>query len=150
MGRSSWSAPRCTAMTSSAIASATPVGIGADLEQPEVPSLGALAEARHSHYVGLCARPFVNDARQFLVAQVARAEGAHSRASEARPMMPSVRKASASPAIRPPPISDMLSMSAGARVSLRFMVEFQSEEKMPPTPYQSAVGNSTKPPRLEA
>src|SRR5207249_10395736 len=127
---------------------AQPVGIGADLEQPQVPSLRALADARDAHQVRMGASPTLHDMRQFLVAQITVAK--HQRARDASPMIPNVRRARASPAIRPPPISDMLSMSAGARVSLRFMVAFQSQEKMPPTPYQSAVGNSTKPPRLEA
>src|SRR5581483_10335151 len=104
------------------------------------------ADARQPDEFRMRARPLVHDARQLFVAQVAAAEVAHL-ASDSRPMMPSVRKAIASPAIRPPPISDMLSMSAGASSLLRSrrcVAQLQREEKMPPTPYQSAVGNSTK------
>src|SRR6266850_5904078 len=139
------------------------VGISSDLEQPEVASLDALADAFHAHERGIRARPVLDDARQLFVAEVAGAEWTHGNsgsgphyfeASERSPMMPSARKASASPAMRPPPTSDVVSMSCGWPLSLpalvRATVHCQIDEKMPPNPYQNAVGNSTKPPRLDA
>src|SRR5205823_11615323 len=98
---------------------------------------------------GIRLRPVLDDARDFLVLEVVGAKGAHL-VSARRPMMPSVRNASASPAMRPPPMSDVVSMSCGWPRSLADLpsptTHPQTEEKIPPTPYQSAVGNSTKPP----
>src|SRR5205085_7359716 len=133
------------------------VGLAADLEQPEIASLGTFADARHADKIGMRARPVVHHARQLLIAQVAAAKCTDGhRASASRPMMPSVRKAIASPAIRPPPMSDMVLMplpSSGSVPELRrrrLAAQFHSEEKMPPAPNQKEVHHSTKPPKLEA
>src|ERR1051325_101685 len=68
-------------------------------------------------------------------------------------MMPSTRNVTASPAIRPPPRSDMVLMSdtsGTAALRRRSTSAFHAEEKMPPAPNQKAVHHSTKPPKLEA
>jgi len=54
--------------------SAQPVGIGADFEQPEIPSSGLLPMLA-TRTISAVRAPSLRDARQFLVAQVARAEG---------------------------------------------------------------------------
>src|SRR5579859_5600721 len=99
------------------------VRVLADLEQPQLAALDALADALHAHQAGIRFRPVVDDASDLFVAQVVGAKWAHSQwASESRPMMPSVRKASASPAMSPPPMSEVVSMSCGWPRSASFLL----------------------------
>src|SRR4051812_17812162 len=137
---------------------AAAVGLAPDLEQPEIAPLGAFADTRHADKLGVRPRPVMDEAADLFVAQVAAAKCTDGhRASASRPMMPSVRKAIASPAIRPPPMSDMVLMSLPRSGSVpepparrRRAAQFQTEEKMPPAPNQNEVHHSTKPPKLEA
>src|SRR5947208_958801 len=71
--------------------------------------------------------------------------------------MPTLNAASESPAIKPPPTSDIVLMSAGRSPSETFLpaASFfwptsKSEDPTPPAVHQRTAGSSTKPPKDEA